>query len=352
MVRDPAANFSIKLETNEPQLVALGWQSFFADQITSLNKETAIPVRVTQVHRNTINIMGVDIDRKIPAVLEVAVGDWLLLDTDDPRNSFILKRKSLVKRRAPGHDRKEQLIAANLDTAFIVSSCNQDFNIARLERYVAMAHDAEVAPVIILTKNDLSDDPQSYATRASSISSRVPVICLDGRHSQARLQLAPWCALGQTVAFLGSSGVGKSTLANTLSGNNDIETQDVRAADDRGRHTTTRRQLYILEGGCAIVDTPGMRELQLTDVAVGLKETFADLHALTQSCRFNDCAHDKEPGCAIIAAIKSKEIDVARVQRWVKLVTEDQENTSALAQKSYRDKGRSKLTKGKKKGHK
>jgi len=166
------------------------------------------------------------------------------------------------------------------------------------------------------------------------------------------LLLAPWCALGQTVAFLGSSGVGKSTLANTLSGNNDIETQDVRAADDRGRHTTTRRQLYILEGGCAIVDTPGMRELQLTDVAVGLKETFADLHALTQSCRFNDCAHDKEPGCAIIAAIKSKEIDVARVQRWVKLVTEDQENTSALAQKSYRDKGRNKLTKGKKKGHK
>ena len=160
MVRDPAANFTIKLETDEPQLVALGWQSFFEDQITFVNKETSIPVRVTQVHRNTINIMGVNIDRKIPAVLEVAVGDWLLLDKDNPRNSLILKRKSLVKRRAPGHDRKEQLIAANLDTTFIVSSCNQDFNIARLERYVAMAHDAEVAPVIILTKNDLSDDPQ------------------------------------------------------------------------------------------------------------------------------------------------------------------------------------------------
>jgi ribosome biogenesis GTPase len=254
----------------------------------------------------------------------------------------LLSRKSLIKRRAPGHDRKEQLIAANLDTAFVVTSCNNDFSLARLERYVAMAHDAGVTPVIILSKIDLTTDPNAFAEQAQSISPQISVVSLNARSPEASGFLRPWCQAGQTVAFLGSSGVGKSTLTNSLAGNEAIATQDIRASDDRGRHTTTGRQLYILPSGCAVLDTPGMREIQLTDVSSGLEETFADLHALQQNCRFNDCAHNTEPGCAVQAAIASGDVDVPRLQRWLKLMAEDAENTKFLADRKRRDQARNK----------
>lgn len=282
------------------QLRALGWSKYFADQATSAALSKTPPVRITQVHRNTLHIQGVDLDMIIPGLHGVTVGDWLLFDADTPRNSQLLSRKSLIKRRAPGHDRKEQLIAANLDTAFVVTSCNNDFSLARLERYVAMAHEAGVTPVIILSKIDLTTEASDFAAQAQSISPQLSVVCLDARSPEAIELLRPWCQAGQTVAFLGSSGVGKSTLTNSLAGNEAIATQDVRASDDKGRHTTTGRQLHILPSGCAVLDTPGMREIQLTDVSVGLEETFADLHALKQNCRFNDCAHKTEPGLSLI----------------------------------------------------
>jgi ribosome biogenesis GTPase len=282
-------------------LRALGWSEHFADQATSAALAQTPPVRITQVHRNTLHIQGVDLDTIIPSLQGVTVGDWLLFDKEAPRNSQLLSRKSLIKRRAPGHDRKEQLIAANLDTAFVVTSCNNDFSLARLERYVAMAHDAGVTPVIILSKIDLTTDPSAFVEQAQSISPQISVVPLDARSPEASGLLRPWCQAGQTVAFLGSSGVGKSTLTNSLAGNEAIATQDIRASDGKGRHTTTGRQLYILPSGCAVLDTPGMREIQLTDVSSGLEETFADLHALQQNCRFNDCAHNTEPGCAVQA---------------------------------------------------
>jgi ribosome biogenesis GTPase len=256
-----------------------------------------------------------------------------------------LSRKSLIKRRAPGHNRKEQLIAANLDTAFVVTSCNNDFSLARLERYVAMAHDAGVTPVIILSKIDLTTDPSAFVEQAQSISPQISVVPLDARSPEASGLLRSWCQAGQTVAFLGSSGVGKSTLTNSLAGNEAIATQDIRASDGKGRHTTTGRQLYILPSGCAVLDTPGMREIQLTDVSSGLEETFADLHALQQNCRFNDCAHNTEPGCAVQAAIASGDVDVPRLQRWLKLVAEDAENTKFLADRKRRDRARNKAEK-------
>lgn len=294
------------------------------------------------MHRNTLHIQGVDLDMIIPGLHGVTVGDWLLFDADTPRNSQLLSRKSLIKRRAPGHDRKEQLIAANLDTAFVVTSCNNDFSLARLERYVAMAHEAGVTPVIILSKIDLTTEASDFAAQAQSISPQLSVVCLDARSPEAVELLRPWCQAGQTVAFLGSSGVGKSTLTNSLAGNEAIATQDVRASDDKGRHTTTGRQLHILPSGCAVLDTPGMREIQLTDVSVGLEETFADLHALKQNCRFNDCAHKTEPGCAVQAAVASGEVDVPRLQRWLKLVAEDAENTKFLANRKLRDRAKNK----------
>ena len=324
------------------QLRALGWSKYFADQATSAALSKTPPVRITQVHRNTLHIQGVDLDMIIPGLHGVTVGDWLLFDADTPRNSQLLSRKSLIKRRAPGHDRKEQLIAANLDTAFVVTSCNNDFSLARLERYVAMAHEAGVTPVIILSKIDLTTEASDFAAQAQSISPQLSVVCLDARSPEAIELLRPWCQAGQTVAFLGSSGVGKSTLTNSLAGNEAIATQDVRASDDKGRHTTTGRQLHILPSGCAVLDTPGMREIQLTDVSVGLEETFADLHALTQNCRFNDCAHKTEPGCAVQAAVASGEVDVLRLQRWLKLVAEDAENTKFLANRKLRDRAKNK----------
>ena len=324
------------------QLRALGWSKYFADQATSAALSKTPPVRITQVHRNTLHIQGVDLDMIIPGLHGVTVGDWLLFDADTPRNSQLLSRKSLIKRRAPGHDRKEQLIAANLDTAFVVTSCNNDFSLARLERYVAMAHEAGVTPVIILSKIDLTTEASDFAAQAQSISPQLSVVCLDARSPEAIELLRPWCQAGQTVAFLGSSGVGKSTLTNSLAGNEAIATQDVRASDDKGRHTTTGRQLHILHSGCAVLDTPGMREIQLTDVSVGLEETFADLHALKQNCRFNDCAHKTEPGCAVQAAVASGEVDVPRLQRWLKLVAEDAENTKFLANRKLRDRAKNK----------
>ena len=324
------------------QLRALGWSKYFADQATSAALSKTPPVRITQVHRNTLHIQGVDLDMIIPGLHGVTVGDWLLFDADTPRNSQLLSRKSLIKRRAPGHDRKEQLIAANLDTAFVVTSCNNDFSLARLERYVAMAHEAGVTPVIILSKIDLTTEASDFAAQAQSISPQLSVVCLDARSPEAIELLRPWCQAGQTVAFLGSSGVGKSTLTNSLAGNEAIATQDVRASDDKGRHTTTGRQLHILPSGCAVLDTPGMREIQLTDVSIGLEETFADLHALKQNCRFNDCAHKTEPGCAVQAAVASGEVDVSRLQRWLKLVAEDAENTKFLANRKLRDRAKNK----------
>ena len=324
------------------QLRALGWSKYFADQATSAALSKTPPVRITQVHRNTLHIQGVDLDMIIPGLHGVTVGDWLLFDADTPRNSQLLSRKSLIKRRAPGHDRKEQLIAANLDTAFVVTSCNNDFSLARLERYVAMAHEAGVTPVIILSTIDLPTEASDFAAQAQSISPQLSVVCLAARSPEAVELLRPWCQAGQTVAFLGSSGVGKSTLTNSLAGNEAIATQDVRASDDKGRHTTTGRQLHILPSGCAVLDTPGMREIQLTDVSIGLEETFADLHALTQDCRFNDCAHKTEPGCAVQAAVASGEVDVPRLQRWLKLVAEDAENTKFLANRKLRDRAKNK----------
>ena len=155
------------------QLRALGWSKYFADQATSAALSKTPPVRITQVHRNTLHIQGVDLDMIIPGLHGVTVGDWLLFDADTPRNSQLLSRKSLIKRRAPGHDRKEQLIAANLDTAFVVTSCNNDFSLARLERYVAMAHEAGVTPVIILSKIDLTTEASDFAAQAQSISPQL-----------------------------------------------------------------------------------------------------------------------------------------------------------------------------------
>ncbi|MCW1933582.1 ribosome small subunit-dependent GTPase A [Pararhodobacter zhoushanensis] len=311
-------------------LERLGWTPFFSQQIDPEALINTPPVRVTAVHRSGLHVMGNGIDTMIPPGPNATVGDWLLYDAALPANSEVLERKSLIERRAAGHDRRKQKIAANLDTAFLVTSCNDDFNVARLERYIALSFEAGVQPVIILTKPDLCDDTAPYVEQAAAISDRVPVEVLDALAGDVTGRLAQWCRPGQTVGFLGSSGVGKSTLVNALFNAQVAETQGIREDDSRGRHTTTHRQLHLTPEGCAVLDTPGMREIQLTDTESGIAEVFDDLSELALRCRFRDCRHESEPGCAVQAALASGEIDKVRLERWKKLGTEDRSNTKAL----------------------
>lgn len=323
------------------RLAQLGWQDFFADQCEG---DARPPVRVTAVTRAGLQVMGADIDTVLPPNRDVAVGDWLLFDAERPAHSARLDRKSLMKRKAAGRITYEQLIAANIDTAFIVTSCNADFNVARIERFIALVLDAGVTPVIVLTKPDLAEAPLRYEAEAIAISPLAEVVMLDARGDAPKTALAKWCAPGQTIAFLGSSGVGKSTLTNALAGT-DVVTQDIREDDARGRHTTTHREIHLVPNGPAILDTPGMRELQLTDVAGGISELFEDIEEIAATCKFRDCKHEGEPGCAVRAALDDGRLDQARFERWRKLKAEDEANTETVHEKRKREARFSKMVK-------
>ncbi|SMP26483.1 ribosome small subunit-dependent GTPase A [Shimia sagamensis] len=330
----------------------LGWQSFFAQQTDLDILDATPPVRVVEVHRNGLRVRGDGIDALVPPGPDATVGDWLLYDAELPMRSAVLERKSLFKRRAAGHDRSLQMIAANVDTAFVVTSCNDDFNVARLERYLALAFEAEVTPVILLTKADLCEDTAAYVTDAQSISDRVPVVLLNAKSEEPAAKLAVWCTPGQTIAFLGTSGVGKSTLVNALFGTEQAETGAIREDDSRGRHTTTSRQLHFTENGLGILDTPGMRELQLAEAGSGLADLFADVVELETQCKFRDCAHESEPGCAVRAAIEAGTLGADRFERWRKLEAEERHNTASLAEKRAYDKNFGKMIKTVTKAHK
>ncbi|AVO36733.1 ribosome small subunit-dependent GTPase A [Pukyongiella litopenaei] len=334
----PPAGGGKTAERTRSKLDTLGWQPYFAQQVDMDDLIATPPARVVEVHRNGLHVVGDGIDRLIPPGPEATVGDWLLLDPDQPAASRTLHRKSLFKRRAPGTDRRLQLIAANVDTVFIVTSCNRDFNVARLERYVALAFDAEVTPVVLLTKADLCDDTDPYLQAASAISRRLVALALNALGPEPRVKLKPWCGPGQTIAFLGSSGVGKSSLVNALMDDQAVGTGAIREDDAKGRHTTTRRQLHFLPNGCAVLDTPGMRELQLADAQDGIADLFDDISALAGQCRFGDCAHDTEPGCAIKGALERGAITPERLARWNKLVAEERFNSASLTERKSGEK--------------
>ncbi|WP_096787405.1 ribosome small subunit-dependent GTPase A [Rhodobacter sp. CZR27] len=319
-------------------LADLGWASDFLRQL-DLQELAATPCRIAAVHRSRLEALSAagPLSLILPPGLstgEIAVGDWAL--ADGARLLRLLERRSCLSRRAAGTGAARQLIAANVDTLFIVTSCNADFNPARLERYLALARSAGVEPVILLTRADLVSDRETWRERAEAVDRRVAVRLVDATAPEASTTLADWCRPGQTVALAGSSGVGKTTLANALTGAGEA-TAPIREDDAKGRHTTTGRHLHPIAGGGWLIDTPGMRELRLTDAEGGIAAVFDDIDALARACRFTDCSHRTEPGCAVQAALAEGRLDPGRLARWGKLRREDRHNSETLAEAHARD---------------
>ena len=317
-------------------LMSFGWSSHFQAQLGDEERALMRPARVVAVHRDALEVAAPDMQGRVAPLAgedeaQATVGDWLLVERDAPRAVRVLERRSLFKRKAAGTGRRVQLIAANVDTLLLVTSANQDFNIARLERYLALAAEAEVTPVLVITKADLAGDVSTYVAQARRLMAGLVVEAFDARGSEAAACLAPWFTPGQTLALVGTSGVGKSTIVNSLSGAALQETQAIREDDARGRHTTTGRSLHRLANGAWLLDTPGMRELQIVDVGEGLEEVFADVAAIAADCRFGDCTHQVEPGCAVQTAITAGTLDAERVRRYKKLLREEARNAESLA---------------------
>lgn len=326
-------------------LPQLGWQAYFQQQLTLEDYQTNRIARVAAHHRSSYELLtesgkiSIDIHHAMPLM---TVGDWLLIDSAE-RFVRLLDRHSLFKRKAAGSRAEEQLIAANIDTVFVVSSLNQDFNLNRIERYLSIANEAGVEAVVILTKADLCQDAELKRTEVQSLDSMLMIEVVNSLDPSSIAPLQGWCKQGQTVAFIGSSGVGKSTLVNTLLHEETQQTGTIREDDSKGRHTTTSRTLHLMPSGALLLDTPGMRELQLTDCQSGVSETFSDIEAYANQCRFSDCQHQGEPGCAVNQALLSGLLDQRRVDNYFKLMREQARNSATLAQKRAASKQLSKL---------
>lgn len=253
-----------------------------------------------------------------------SVGDFVMLDRSENANGnaiihHMLTRKSAFIRRAAGTANEEQVAASNIDTVFLCMSLNQDFNLRRLERYLSLGWDSGAIPVVVLTKADLCGEVEQRLAEVERIALGVDILVTSALHEDGYRQILPYLEPGRTIAFLGSSGVGKSTLINRLLGDGQLETGGLRG-DDKGRHTTTRRELILLKNGGMVIDTPGMRELGLE--SADLSKTFAEIDALSALCRFRDCTHTGEPGCAVRQAVRDGRLSADRLSSYQKLKKE------------------------------
>ncbi len=326
--------------SNSTILLQLGWRPFFQQQLSYEEWETVCVARVMAHHRTGFLLAMDQQERAEPKTLtlpvtselpNMTVGDWILLDQQH-RFVRLLDRMSEFTRKAAGSKVQAQIIATNVDTVFVVCSLNDDFNLSRIERYLTLVHEAGAEPVVVLTKSDCCDKPDDYIREVRALEPGLMVEAVNGLERSSVAILEPWCSRGNTVAFLGSSGVGKSTLVNTLLGNETQLTAGIREDDGKGRHTTTSRALNIMPAGGLLLDTPGMRELQLAASEQGIAEAFSDITALTEKCRFSDCQHQTEPNCAVIAAVEAGGLEQRRLKNYQKLNREQARNGATLAE--------------------
>jgi ribosome biogenesis GTPase len=333
-------------ESTSLKLAQLGWRPFFQQQIGLEHWDLPVS-RVAAQHRNRLELLseaGSSVLALEPGMPAITVGDWLLL-THEGRFLRLLERQSLFRRKAPGRKVDEQLIAANVDTLFIVTSLNEDFSLNRIERYLSLANEARTKPVVVLSKPDLCAEPERYQREVQNLSPVLVVETINCLNARDVKKLLPWCGTGETVALMGSSGVGKSTLVNALLGDSVQLTGSIREKDGTGRHVTSGRSLHQMKEGGLLLDTPGLRELQLSACDHGVNSTFAEISALAEQCRFSDCRHGNEPGCAVQEAICRGELDARRLSSYKKLMREQDFNSATLAEKRARDKRFGKMIK-------
>ncbi len=325
------------MDVPDATLVALGWDSPWAEAFAPFAAEGLRPARVVAVHRETSVVRdgrgdrpaGVSGSFRFGALARVdfpTVGDWVALDGDVI--GAILPRRSVFRRMAPDATRRganlddEQIMAANIDVALLVAGLDDDFNLRRIERYLAVAWSSSVTPVVVLNKADLADDVDGRLVAVEAIAPGVSTVAVSAWTGAGLDGLRSHLRTGATAAILGSSGVGKSTLVNALLGEDRQATAEVRASDSRGRHTTTHRELFELPGGALLVDTPGIRALEVLGAEGGVDTAFDDVADLALACRFSDCRHEGEPGCAIRAALADGRLSDDRLASHRKLERE------------------------------
>lgn len=314
-----------------------GWNDYFEAVWKDAARGTAVAARVIAQGRGLWRVAGdfgecpAEVAGKLRLAAEEgaewpAVGDWVAAELRDHGSAAVilevLPRRSQFVRKVAGKKIAEQVIAANVDVALLVTALDGDFNPRRVERYLTQCWESGARPVIVLNKADVCEAPQERIKAMEKVACGVSVCSVSAKTGQGFDELEKYLARGQTIVLLGSSGVGKSTIVNRLLGQAIQNVREVRESDSRGRHTTTSREIFALSSGALLMDTPGLRELQLWDADEGISQTFVDVESLAGHCRFGNCRHDGEPGCAVQAAVDTGELDLSRLENWRKLERE------------------------------
>ncbi len=347
------------------QLEDLGYNNQMEAHRKAQHLEDFEPGRITAEHRERYIVKTVkgDYEAEITGHLRFtaknredfpAVGDWVALSIFEPDFAVIheiFPRNSLIKRQAVGNFGEVQVIAANIDYAFLVQAADRDFNINRLERYLTICNAAKVSPLIVLTKTDLTDESRIKEIKAQ-IHNRiqnVPVLAVSNETKKGYDDLLSTIQKRKTYCMLGSSGVGKSTLLNNLSGSSIMKTGNISVSTRKGKHVTSHRELIVLENGGILIDNPGMREVGIADAATGLETTFEQINSLAENCKYNDCTHTSETGCAVIEAVENEVLDEHSYENYLKLEKERTHFESSAAEKRKKDKDFGKMVKNFKK---